>query len=184
MRKKSLYSIVFWAVFMIAVFASQKRVSALSWAPVNFNGNIYYISDSGIILTNAWAQIGDGIFYFGEDGAMVRNTVIDGFQIGDDGRAILPAPQAPAAPAATDSALLQYCQGVIGGITNPAMTPDQMLSACYSYVVHNFKYNRTYETPVGDWTGQYAAELFGNGYGNCYRFASGFAYLAKSLGLR
>lgn len=174
----------FFLISFLFILLGSKETKADSWVPVNFNGNIYYISDTGIILTNAWAQIGDGIFYFGPDGAMVTNTVIDGYQIGSDGRAIIPAPSTPSEQTGitANSLLAQYCIGVIGSITNEAMTQDQKLAVCYSYVVNSFNYNRTYETPMGDWTGQYALELFSNGYGNCYRYAAGFAYLAKALG--
>ncbi len=185
MGKRALKKIILTlGIVFCLTLIKPESIWAVTWAPVNLNGNIYYISDTGIILSNAWAQIGDGIFYFGADGAMVTNTVVDGFQIGPDGRAIIPMPvfQTDMSTVNPDSALGQYCLNVINSITDFSMTPDQKLSACYAYIVNNFKYNRTYETPMGDWTGQYALELFSSGYGNCYRFASGFAHLAKALG--
>ncbi len=184
MRKAIIKLVVSVSLSLFCFFAVfSERAEAAGFIPVNLNGKIYCINDLGTFVTNSWVQIGDGIFYFGSDGALVTNTVVDGFTIGADGRIVLPQIQAPVqAPVQSDSAIAQYCLNIINSVTNAAMTPDQKLAACYSYVVNNHRYNRTYETPMGNWTAQYAMELFSNGYGNCYRFAAGFAYLAKALG--
>ncbi|MCR5734450.1 MAG: hypothetical protein K6G22_07600 [Lachnospiraceae bacterium] len=183
MRKKTILGVMTALFTFICVIAFQNKVQADVFMPVNLNGKIYYISTGGVMFTNGWAQIGDGIFYFGPDGAMVTNTVVNGFTIGPDGRAVIPsAPVVTTPQISSDSALSQYCMNIINSVTNASMTPDQKLAACYAFVVKNYKYNRTYETPSGNWTGQYATELFSTGYGNCYRFACGFAYLAKALG--
>ncbi len=185
MKKKTIIGLTTAFLFFLGVLAFGDSVEAAVYTPVNLNGNIYYISDTGVPFKNGWAQIGDGIFYFGPDGAMVRNTVIDGFTIGPDGRTVIPArPQVTETQPQinANSALAQYCTNIINSVTTPSMTQDQKLAACYMYIVRSYRYNRTYETPAGNWTGQFALELFSNGYGNCYRYASGFAYLAKALG--
>ena len=50
------------------------------------------------------------------------------------------------------------------------------------YIIDNTSYKRTYDTPAGDWTGEYAMQLYTSGEGNCYRYASAFAYLVSGLG--
>ncbi len=194
MRKIALKGVVTVALVFLCAFAVQFKVKADVFMPFNLDGKIYCLTSSGTLVINDWANIGGDFFYFGPDGAMVTNMIVDGFTVGADGRAIIPAApvepvveapveQVVAAPVMnTDSLLAQTCLNIINSVTNPAMTQDQKLSAVYAYVVKNHKYNRTYETPSGNWTGQYALELFTNGYGNCYRFACGFAYLAKALG--
>ncbi|MCR4741138.1 MAG: hypothetical protein K5886_12875 [Lachnospiraceae bacterium] len=183
MKRRFLLVCMTAVLMFFGVMVLKTDVEADTFMPVNLNGKIYYISTGGVIFSNGWAQIGDGIFYFGPDGAMVTNTVVDGFTIGPDGRVVIPTMPVVAEPQIyPDSMLSQYCMNIINSVTNPSMTQDQKLAACYSFVVRNYRYNRTYETPSGNWTGQYATELFTNGYGNCYRFACGFAYLAKALG--
>ncbi|MCR4657181.1 MAG: hypothetical protein K5770_13315 [Lachnospiraceae bacterium] len=198
MRRITLKALVTAVLVFFCVFAVQYKVQADVFIPVNMNGNIYCINSSGALVINGWANIGNDFFYFGPDGVLVTNMIVDGFTVGPDGRAVLdmPAeevyvmppedvfvmPEVPAPAINTDSLIAQTCLNIINSVTNPAMTQDQKLAAVYSYVVKNHKYNRTYETPSGNWTGQYALELFTNGYGNCYRFACGFAYLAKALG--
>lgn len=82
----------------------------------------------------------------------------------------------------TDTTFYQLVNLIIAGCTTPDMTQDQKLCSCYNYIVNNTSYSRTYETPSGDWTKGYAAEVYTTGKGNCYRYAAAFAYLAKALG--
>ncbi len=163
---------------------------------VNVGNKTYLLYPDG---TNAqgWQAIGDGIYYFNTDGSMVKNKTVDGFKIGADGKVVFTAQQLAAAAAASgadtqtatvtpvvpsDSKLAGYVNNVLASITNENMTSEQKLLACYNYVINFTTYKRTYETPAGDWTGQFAQELLSTGKGNCYRYAAAFAYLAKALG--
>lgn len=174
------------------------------------DGKLYCLYP-GIVVTSGWLQIGDGIYYFQADGTMAVNAVVDGFVLGSDGRlvaAVLPQPgtaqaavmqqpgtaqaaviyQPGAAQAAAQepdtaqSALLQQVNGIIASVTTADMTSEQKLRACYQYVMDLSKYKRNTEVPSGDWTGRYAQEILSTGKGNCYRYASAVAYLAKGLG--
>lgn len=83
---------------------------------------------------------------------------------------------------AAQSALWQQVNAVIAAVTTADMTAEQKLRACYQYVMDSSTYKRNTEVPSGDWTGRYAQEILSTGKGNCYRYACGFAYLAKGLG--
>ncbi|MCI2048489.1 MAG: hypothetical protein LKJ76_02080 [Lachnospiraceae bacterium] len=165
---------------------------------VRVGDKIYYLTSEGVVKTG-WQQIGSDVFYFGQDGTMAVNTTIDGKQIGADGRytgadaAALAAgtgtPAAPAQTAGTQTAsdptrqqVLNIANSVIGSVTNSSMTQKQKLNAVYSWLIRNASYRRTYETPSGDWTADFALQMLSSHKGNCFRFAASFAYLAKALG--
>lgn len=167
------------------------------------DGKVYFFHPSGMVIAG-WLQIGDGIYYFQADGSMAVNTVVDGFMLGSDGRmtgaAVAETSQTAqqgsvqrneALEAAkpgeqlndeAQSALQQQVNAVIAAVTAADMTEEQKLRACYQYVMDSSKYKRDTEVPSGDWTGRYAQEILSTGKGNCYRYACGFAYLAKGLG--
>lgn len=129
----------------------------------------YYLYPEGK-LAIGWLQLEDGLYFFQEDGTMAVNTTVGNYQIGSDGKATgLPD-------------LQERVNSIIQAVTTSNMTNDQKLFACYQYILNNSSYKRTYDTPSGNWTGTYAMELLSTGQGNCYRYAAGFAYLAKGLG--
>lgn len=142
----------------------------------NINGKTYYLYPEGIIA-KSWTHINGNWYYFNFDGSMTVNTIVDGIYLGNDGK-IVSKEKTP--PQKTE--LRQTVDAILASIIKPEMTEDEMLSACYWYMVNNHTYKRTYETPSGDWTGAFAQEIFTSGQGNCFRFAAGFAYLVKGLG--
>lgn len=171
-------------------------------------GKKTYLLFANGLYGNGWQQIGDGIYYFNSDGSMAKNTTVDGFKIGADGKVVFTQAQLSAAAAATtaqapaadasvaaastqanvlsqgvtNQALANTVMNILGQIITPGMTDDQKLLACYNYVIDTTSYKRTYETPAGDFTGQYAMDIFTTHQGNCFRYASAFAYLAKGCG--
>lgn len=141
------------------------------------NGKDYYLYPEGT-LAKSWTKIGDSWYYFNFDGTLAVNTVVDGVSLGNDGKIISGQDQIPP----QKSALRERVDSILSLLIKPEMTEEEKLAACYWYMVNNHTYKRTYETPQGDWTGDYALELLTTGEGNCFRFAAGFAYLIKGLG--
>lgn len=139
------------------------------------DGKFYYLYPG---IVSGWQQIGDGIYYFQADGTMAVNAVVDGFVLGSDGKLVAVAQQ----HGTEQSALQQQINGIIAAVTTADMTSEQKLRACYQYVMDLSKYKRDTAVPSGDWTGKYAQEILSTGKGNCYRYASAVAYLAKGLG--
>lgn len=164
---------------------------------VTVGKNTYLLFANGVVGTG-WQSIGDAIYYFNADGTMSKNTTINGFKIGADGKVQFTSEQL----AAVQSKQSQSTQGVASGVPADAsnttlattvstilssiitsdMTDDQKLQACFDWVCDTTSYKRTYETPSGDFTGTYAMDIFTTHQGNCYRYASAFAYLAKGCG--
>ena len=138
----------------------------------------YYLLPEGRLYTG-WLTLGEDLYYFREDGTMAADTAIGAWLLGKDGRLIPQAGQ----PLPTEVSPLQMLVSqILSEIVTPEMTQEQKLRACYDYMMARCSYKRSYEKPSGDWTGTYATDILTTGKGNCYRFASGFAYLAKGLG--
>ena len=62
------------------------------------------------------------------------------------------------------------------------MTQPEQLEAAFNYLASSTTYARSYDTPQGEWVKEYAQNTLSTGSGNCYGFASSFAYIAKGLG--
>lgn len=133
------------------------------------DGKTYYLYPEGTMATG-WLQLPDGLYFFNADGTMAVDTTIGNYEVGKDGRAV------------SNSPLAQVVNTIITAVSTPEMTQEEKLRSCYQWVIDNGSYKRSYDTPSGDWTGSYALEFLTTGQGNCYRYAAGFAYLAKGLG--
>lgn len=156
----------------LEVFGLKYHLDANGYIQVGMteiDGKTYYLYPEGTIATG-WLQLPDGLYFFHADGTMAVSTTVGSYEIGSDGKAI------------SNSPLAQVVNTIISAVTTSEMTSDEKLRACYQWVLDNCSYSRSYETPSGDWTGSYALEMLTTGKGNCYRYAAGFAYLAKGLG--
>ena len=162
---------------------------------VTVNKKTYLLFANGVVGTG-WQTIGSDIYYFNADGTMAKNTTVSGFKLGADGKVEFTQEQLAAATAAqntaeattgvpenvSNEALANAVKSVLAQIITPGMTDDEKLLACFNWVIDTTSYKRTYETPGGDFTGGYAMDVFTTHQGNCYRYASAFAYLAKGCG--
>ncbi len=79
--------------------------------------------------------------------------------------------------------MLRRAKAYIDSVTTPDMTREQKLAACFSSFRSAEEYNPWIPHYHGaDWTVRYASYYFDNHAGNCYSYASAFAYMAKALG--
>lgn len=158
---------------------------------VTIGNKTYFFDANGTMVTDAFRTLGEDMYYFTSDGSMAKNTTVDGRTLGEDGRVVAENADA-AADTQTDAqpsdirgdrtAIFNTCNAIIAGVTTPEMSDEEKLRACYNWVMDYTSYKRTYETPEGDWTADYAMDVYTTGKGNCYRYAAAFAYLAKALG--
>ncbi len=81
-----------------------------------------------------------------------------------------------------DTELMKLAASIVDTSTTEGMTQRKQLEKCFNYFVKTSSYERKLDYPLGDWTGAYAKEILSTGKGNCYNYASGFAYIAKGLG--
>lgn len=145
----------------------------VEWQEID--GRKYFFYYTGAAATG-WTTIGADLYYFDADGALATDTVINGCQVGSDGKLV------KALNEEGEAVQAEVVEKILSSIITPEMTEEEKLRACYDYVVNNSGYNRTYETPTADWTGTFGFELLTTGKGNCYRFASAYASLLKGLG--
>lgn len=138
------------------------------------DGAVYYLLPEGNLFAG-WLPVGEDLYFFGNDGIMVKDAQVGQYRFGSDGKLVEILPQEA-------SPLAQCVTEVLSSVTKPEMTAGQKLRAAYQYVLDHTSYKRTYETPAGDWTGAYALEALTTGKANCYRYAAAFASLARGLG--
>ena len=137
------------------------------------DGKTYYLNANGT-LTVGWLNIGEDLYFFYDNGTMAVDTEIGPYKFGKDGKLI--------SFLNPNSEMQTLIRGIVASVTNAEMTQMQKLEACYNYILKNCSYKRTYETPSGDWTADYAKDILTTGKGNCYRYAAALAYLAKGVG--
>lgn len=148
------------------------------------DGKTYYLWYTGT-MTTGWLALGEDNYFFLDDGTMAVDTEIGGYRFGSDGR-LLPEEeeevQEETPVEELSSPLAVATASIISSVTTEEMTNMEKLSACYRHMVGSYSYKRTYDTIAGEWTEAFALDLFTTGKGNCYRYAAGFAALAKGLG--
>ena len=81
-----------------------------------------------------------------------------------------------------NSYIMCLAAAVVDAATNGYMTQAQQLEASFDTLVDNFSYERSMETPSGDWVKDYASKALSEKKGNCYGYAAAFAYVAEGLG--
>lgn len=154
--------------------------SALVGSLIEEGGKIYYIYPDGTFAKD-WVKIGsDWYFFEPQDASMAINTTINGFVFGTDGK-FIGMEQVIEEPVKNQE-LKDLVEANLFAIIRSDMTEEEKISTCYMHIINNTTYKRTYDTPSGDWTGDYAYQLLTTGKGNCYRYASAFAYLVTGLG--
>ena len=179
MKKYKIYAAM--VTFIIAVWlpakVAQANENTISGQLIKLEDKIYYMYSDGSFAMD-WLQIGSDWFFFCPiDGTMAIDTTINGFMFGKDGRFIGMAEEPDESRMLEDTVY-----NILSMIIRPDMSEEEKINACYMYIIDNTSYKRTYDTPAGDWTGEYAMQLYTSGEGNCYRYASAFAYLVSGLG--
>lgn len=186
MKKYKIY--VAMAILMISTKAiggggsvvQASEQSAFAGSLIKEDGKIYYLYSDGTFAKD-WVKIGnDWYFFWPSDGSMAINITINGFMFGEDGKFT------GLEPTIEDTIKSQQLKELVdhnlSAIIKPDMTDEEKINTCYMHIINNTTYKRTYDTPSGDWTGDYAYQLLTTGEGNCYRYASAFAYLVTGLG--
>lgn len=116
---------------------------------------------------------GTQMYCVGEDGYLVINDSVDGFDFGADGKFT-----------SGNRELDELVQQTLAEITNDSMSDMEKLRAAYDYTVHNFTYIKGNHYQRGDisWAADEAYSMLSTGYGNCYNFAAVFYELARAMG--
>ena len=121
-----------------------------------YKSNLYYADAKGRIYRNRSRQ--NGQLYFTASGAAKKDY---------------------------NALLKMYTMQIVSSVTNPGMTRDQKLYACWRYVVSDGGFYYGGPDPnlnQKGWARSEALRMFRSGVGNCYGFACIFAALAREIG--
>ncbi len=145
-------------------------------------GKSYYFDRSGVQRTG-WRKIKNNYYFFNiarkKRGYMLSSQTINGIRLDKKGRAV----QTP--ESLRKLKLLTVANQIVDQITNPKMTKEQKLKKCFDYTIQAYGYQtwRTFRNMEG-WEMAYAEDMFFRGRGNCFSYASAFAYLANAVGYK
>lgn len=80
-----------------------------------------------------------------------------------------------------------YAKNVVDRITNPGMTEEEKINACFQFTMNEFESTNHPRVPHytgSDWVYVYAYDMFGPRHGgNCFSYAAAFSVLAKACGI-
>lgn len=144
------------------------------------NGKFYYFDRGGVQRTG-WRKIKNNYYFFNistkKRGYMLSSKTVNGIRLDKKGRAV----QTP--ESLRKLKLLVTANQIVDQITNPKMTKEQKLKKCFDYTIQSYGYQtwRTFQN-VNGWEIAYAEDMFFRGRGNCFSYASAFAYLANAVG--
>ncbi len=136
---------------------------------------VYYYK-SGIMRTG-WQKIKGRKYYFSKkNGVMQTNCIAGtkntGFYYVDENGIQVTAPEIKAA--------VKY----VKKYTKNTQTNKVKLQKCYQALRNNYHYQGSQDIPTVKKFSSYAYDLLTYGKGNCYRYATGFACIAKVLGYK
>lgn len=146
-------------------------------------GKPYYFSPENNRMLTGWQQIFDDAgephkYYFTPSGAKkgvlqvncIAGTKKAGYAYVDANGVQVTAPEIVAAV----DYVIKY--------TDTGWTADTKLQMCFQALRDHYNYRHSHDTPTAKRMSGYAYELLTVGKGNCYRYAAGFACIAKVLG--
>ena len=148
----------------------------------------YYMFDSKGRQKTGWRKIKGKYYFFkiagGEEGYRLSSTKVNGLKLNKQGAAVVKT----ANQKLKAQTLYQYATWVDSFI-KPTMTDKQKLNACLKQLKKfGFKPEGPAVLKKSNWDVVCASEFYErrktSNKGNCYRFASAFAYMANAIGYK
>jgi len=157
-------------------YAGQKGVLSSGW--LKNQGKTYYFSPKNNQMQTGWKKI-KGLRYFfavsgKEKGALQKNCIAGTKKTGYyyvDGGGVR-----------TTSGEIKAAVDYVIRHTKKSWSRSKKLESCFLALRQAYSYRHFDGVPKGKDLSGYAKYLLTNGRGNCYRYASGFACIAKVLG--
>lgn len=131
--------------------------------------------DNGV-LREGFVTLDDKTYFYDENGVLAKDRIVGSAAKGwcyadPDGVCCMGEDMRKAA-----KFMMTVCRG---------NTLEERMKYGYLYIAHNFPYERRYNTPKNESTmPAIAIDMFDNHSGNCYCYATCFAYMAKIAGYR
>jgi glucan-binding YG repeat protein len=172
------------------------------------NKNKYYFSKNGKVgnkgkMLTGLRKIGKFKYYFNSSGKLQKNGIVGSKKVGyyyadKKGKIDLTVRKAvtfkgkkwnvlngKAKKVKSDTDLtLHRALKVVSKVTKKSMSKEKKLKVCFEYVKNAYieKNPRIPHYHGKNWTTIYANDMFVNGVGNCFSYASAYAYIAKAIG--
>lgn len=156
--------------------ALQNGTMRTGW--IKMHGKKYYFDDKTGKMLTGWQQI-DGYYYYliptgADKGSLQTNCIAgtkkDGFYYTDKtGRQI-------------DTPEINAAVKFIKNYTKDHWTSAEKLQKCFEILQQHYYYLPSQVNPTAQKLSAFAYDLLTNERGNCYRYAAGFACIAKVLG--
>ena len=147
---------------------------------VTISGKKYYFNEKGI-QQNGWQKIKGNYYFFhirnGRHASMVTSRRVNGIYLKKNGKARYNSNER------RKLNLMVTANQVMKQVTKKNMSKSEKLWKCYLKAI-SYNYGSTankYNFRCA-WDLDYAEDMFYRGHGNCFSFASAFAYLANAVG--
>lgn len=139
------------------------------WKTINEKKN--YFTKEG--AAEGWKKIDNNHYYFSESADLQTNKIVGKYYVNKKGQRV------------TDKAAIEAVK-IVKKVSKDKKnnTNSKKLRACYN-IIKKYPYKRVYEDPLSlgkNWPSKYAYYFFSKKQGNCYKYASAFAYCAEVLG--
>lgn len=147
---------------------------SLANGKVSANGETYYFSNG--LFRSGLQTINGNKYYYNSSGVLQKNGIVgsakDGWYYADKNGVCCESEEIRLAA----NYMMKYCKG---------NTLDGKMKSGFLYMAKNFSYKRSYDHPKGaSDLAPLAVDLFKNKKGNCFRYAAGFACVARIAGYR
>lgn len=152
---------------------------------VTIRGKKYYFNEKGV-QQNGWQKIKGNYYFFqiknGFGAYMVTSQYVNGIYLTKNGKARYNS------EGQRKLNIMVAANQVMHQVTKPSMSKSEKLWQCYMKAV-NYHYGSLgnhydYRHYPSNWDVGYAENMFYRGSGNCFAFASAFAYLANAVGYK
>lgn len=137
---------------------------------------ICFVQDGRPLAQRGYFNCNGFLYYIQPDGRLLCSGTVDTMRFDADGRY-------------TSGSLVidSFVFTLIQTVTQPTMTQEEKLRACYGYVRDHIVYQSiNAHVPRGaaesTWTETYMLRLIERGRGNCFCFAAEMYYIARALG--
>lgn len=116
-----------------------------------------------------WTTIGKNQYYFTKAGIMLKNQMIGNCYVDKQGVRV-------------NDKVINLAIKFVNSHSSASRSRAVRLKECYDYLWQKIPYNRTYGVPGRADMDDIAYSMLRNKYGNCFCYASTFAYIARVLG--
>ena len=125
----------------------------------------------------------EGYSYVGEDGT-VNPGYCDGVTVDGQDWIVI---EGAAYQVKTDSDKCLFAAAKdVAKCTDPGMTREEKLKACFDYIKSNYLEGVLHDPPYSfsepDWPVVYANDIFVDGMGDCFSYGAAYAYMARAIG--